>query len=608
MKEPITPAHAQGIQDRMSDAAAEVIALDSAMRSAELEHGDEFASALGQCKKLLIAAGLFSGGVNLLFLASPIYLVQIYNRVNPSGSIPTLIGLSVALVLALATMAVFDAVRARILIRAAARLDRILAHRVFQATIDGAPRTGPGARNAQTLRDLDQFRSVLAGHGAQFFFDVPWMPLFLLVLFLIHPLLGGVALAGAVCLLVLAFWNDRATRESAQIAAEAANRSYLFTDSVARFAGPVRGMGMADRLAVRWHVDRDTMMRRQAEGSDRNADFASSIRFLRLVLQSSMIGLGGYLVVEGAILPASIFAANMLLGRGLAPLEVAVSGWRAIANAIQAGRRVQKALKDTPPAATRMKLPDRDVDISIRDMTFVPAGAERPALKDISLEIVAGEAIGIVGPSGAGKSCLARLLVTATDPTRGKVLVGGVEGRHWTAENLSRYVGYLPQTVGLFPGTIRDNIARFSDAPDEEVVKAAQRANVHDMILSLPEGYETVIQPGGSGLSGGQRQRIGLARAMFGSPRLLVLDEPNAHLDADGEEALAAALQTLKAEGSTIVLIAHRLNPIAHVDRVIVLCDGQLQLDGPRARVFRKVRTDIVRSIAREPMAEVART
>ncbi|RYY27139.1 MAG: type I secretion system permease/ATPase [Sphingomonadales bacterium] len=603
-KKPIDHSKARQAKGRITEAAAEVIALDSAMRSAELTPGDEFASALKQCKRLLIAAALFSGGVNLLFLASPIYLVQIYNRVIPSGSIATLVGLSFALLLALGTMAVFDAVRARILIRAAARLDRILAHRVFQATIDGAPKSAGGMRNAQTLRDLDLFRSALAGQGAQFFFDVPWMPLFLIVLFLIHPLLGGVAVAGAAILLALAFFNDRATRESSQIASEAANRSYAFTDSVARYAGPVRGMGMADRLAVRWHVDRDTMMRRQAEGSDRNADFASSIRFLRLVLQSAMIGLGGFLVVEGQILPASIFAANMLLGRGLAPLEVAVSGWRAIANAIAAGRRVQAALKATPAPATKMKLPDRDVDISIRDMRYTPPGAQRPALDKINLEIIAGEAIGIVGPSGAGKSCLARLLVTATDPTEGKVLLGGVEGRHWTAENLSRYVGYLPQTVGLFPGSIRDNIARFTDAPDDEVVKAAQRANVHDMILSLPEGYETQINAGGFGLSGGQRQRIGLARAMFGSPRLLVLDEPNAHLDADGEQALAAALCTLKAEGSTIVLIAHRLNPIAHVDRVIVLCGGELQLDGPRARVFRKVRTDIVRSISRDPVVE----
>ncbi len=601
-RESITPSEAIEAKSRLDDAAAEVIALDSAVRGSQLEPGDEFASALKQCKKLLLTAALFSGGVNLLFLASPIYLIQIYQRVIPSGSIPTLIGLTFALLLALGTMAVFDAVRARILIRAAARLDRVLAHRVFQATIDGSPKLGAGLRNAQTLRDLDTFRSALAGQGAQFFFDVPWMPLFLLVLFLIHPLLGGVAIAGAVTLLGLAFWNDRATRESAKIAAEAANRSYAFTDAVARHSGPVRGMGMAERLAVRWHVDRDTMMRRQAEGSDRNADFASSIRFLRLVLQSSMLGIGGLLVIEGQILPASIFAANMLLGRGLAPLEVAVAGWRVIANAIQAGRRVQAVLKVTPAPAKRMKLPDRDVDISIREMSYTPPGAKKPALRNINLEIVAGEAIGIVGPSGAGKSCLARLLVTATEPSEGKVLLGGVEGRHWTPENLSRYVGYLSQNVGLFPGTIRDNIARFTDAPDDEVVKAACRANVHEMILSMPDGYDTVIGPGGNGLSGGQRQRIGLACAMFGSPRLLVLDEPNAHLDADGEEALAAALQTLKAEGSTIVLIAHRLNPIAHVDRVIVLSNGELQLDGPRARVFRKVRTDIVRSIAREPV------
>ncbi|AQR75879.1 hypothetical protein BXU08_12800 [Sphingomonas sp. LM7] len=555
-----------------------------------------------QCKRPLIIAALFSGGVNLLFLASPIYLIQVYNRVIPSGSIPTLIGLSFALLLALGTMALFDSVRARLLIRAAARLDRILAHRVFQAVIDLAPARGATARNAQLLRDLDQFRSVLAGQGAQFFFDVPWMPLFLLVLFLIHPLLGAVGLAGAVSLLVLAFWNDRATRESAKIAAEAANRSYAFTDSVARFAGPVRAMGMNDRLAVRWHIDRDTMMRRQAEGSDRNAGFASAIRFLRLTLQSAMIGIGGYLVIEGQMLAASIFAANLLLGRALAPLEVAVSGWRSIAQGIQAGRRVQKGLSEAPPRSSKVKLPDRDVEIEIRGMRFTPAGGRRPALDAINLDIAAGEAVGIVGPSGAGKSCLARLLVAVTNPSQGKVLIGGIEGRHWTAENLARYVGYLPQTVGLFPGTIRDNIARFSDAPDEEVVKAAQRANVHDMILSLPEGYETEVDSGGASLSGGQRQRIGLARAMFGSPRLLVLDEPNAHLDADGEEALAAALCTLKSEGSTIVLIAHRLNPIAHVDRVIVLSGGQLQLDGPRARVFRKVRTDVVRSIAREPV------
>lgn len=602
MVDRMKPSDAAQAQAAVEEATAEVIALDSATRSSGLERGDEFASALRQCKGLLWAAGLFSGGVNLLFLASPIYLIQVYGRVIPSGSIETLVSLSVGLLIALGVMAVFDAVRARILIRAAARLDRVLAHRVFEAIIDLAPRNGAVFRNAQALRDLDQFRTALAGQGAQFFFDMPWMPLFILVLFLIHPLLGLVGLVGAVMLLGLAFWNDRSTRESAVTAVEAANRGYQFTDAIARHSGPVRAMGMSDALAVRWHVDRETMVRRQAEGSDRNATAAALIRVLRLGLQSAMIGIGAWLAIRGELLPAAIFAANLLLGRALAPLEVAVGGWRQIVNSIDAGRRVQKALVMAPPRLNRVKLPDRDVEVEALGVSFVPPNARRPALKDVSLYIEAGEAVGIVGPSGAGKSCLARLLTGVTAPTSGRLTIGGIEGRLWTDEDLARYVGYLPQSVGLFPGTIRDNIARFSQAEDAEVVKAACRANVHEMILDLPEGYETKVHEGGSGLSGGQRQRIGLARAMFGSPRLLVLDEPNAHLDADGEEALATALKTLRRDGSTIVLIAHRLNPIQFVDRVIVLNKGSLQLDGPRSRVFRKVKTELVRSIASEPV------
>jgi ATP-binding cassette subfamily C exporter for protease/lipase len=602
MTAPFTAAELQDAQNRANEAAAEVIAMDSAARSAELEQGDEFASALRQCKRLIWIAAAFSGGVNLLFLSSPIYLTEVYNRVIPSGSIPTLVSLSIGLLLALGTMVVFDAVRARILIRAAARLDRILAHRVFQAIIELAPRNGAISRNAQMLRDLDQFRSVLAGPGAQFFFDVPWMPLFLLVLLFIHPVLGMTAVAGALVLLALAWINNGRLRESAEVANAAATRSYQFTDSVARHAGPVRAMGMEDALSVHWHIDRETMMRRQVEGSDRGADMSALFKFVRLMMQSAMIGIGGLMVVKGEMLPATIFAANVLLGRSLAPLEIAVTGWRSIAQAVQAGRRVQKSLLQAPPRPLRVQLPDRDVDIDIKGASYVPPNASRAALSNIDLKIAAGEAIGIVGPSGAGKSCLARMIVAVTNPTQGRVTIGGIEGRHWTAEALSQYVGYLPQTVGLFPGTIRENIARFTKANDEEVVQAACRANVHDMIMALPESYETQVDDGGMGLSGGQRQRIGLARAMFGSPRLLVLDEPNAHLDADGEEALAAALATLKAEGSTIILIAHRLNPIAHVDRVLVLCNGELQLDGPRARVFRKVRTELVRSIAQEPV------
>lgn len=563
---------------------------------------DEFAGALRATKGLLWTAAAFSGAVNLLFLASPIYLIQIYNRVIPSGSIPTLIGLSFALLLSLSAMAVLDAARARILVRAAARIDRLLSGRVFQAIIDVGSKVGAGKRNAQPLRDLDQFRAALAGQGAQFFFDVPWMPLFLVVLFVLHPLLGLTALIGAAGLIGLAFLNERTTRADNKASQEAAIRSYQFTDAIARYSDPVHAMGMDRALAGRWHLDRETMMRRQASGSDRNADFASAIRFLRLLMQGAMLGVGAWLAIEGSILPAAIFAANMMLGRALAPIEVAVTGWRQIEQGLAAGRRVQKVLSAAPARIRRVEPPIGGADVRLDRVRFVPPGAKRDALSGIDLTIEAGESIAIVGPSGAGKSSLARLIVSAQSPTEGAVHIGGLDARHWSRDMLARHVGYLPQNVGLFPGTLRDNIARFSDASDQLVIEAAVRANVHQMILNLPDGYETRIDEGGSGLSGGQRQRIGLARAMFGSPKLLVLDEPNAHLDQDGEEALARALQYLKRQGSTILLIAHRLNPVAHVDRVVVIDKGRLQLDGPRARVFRKVRTDLVRSIAEAPV------
>lgn len=564
---------------------------------------DEFAGALRRTKRLLWAAAGFSGAVNLLFLASPIYLIQIYNRVLPSGSMATLIGLSVALLLALLTMAVLDAARARILVRAAARIDRLLAARVFQGTIDLSLKHGRRHANAQMLRELDQFRSALAGQAAQFFFDVPWMPLFLIALFIIHPVLGLAGTIGALVLVGLAFLNDRATRDATKAAGEAATRSYLLTDAIARHSDPVHAMGMDIALARRWRVDREAMMRLQAEGCDRNADYSSAIRLLRLAMQAAMLGIGAWLAVRGSILPASIFAANMMLGRALAPLEIAVGGWRQITQGLASGRKVQQMLIDAPVRRKKVEPPFQSIAVSIEKASFVPPGARRPALREIDLQIEAGEAIGIVGPSGAGKSCLAKLIVGAALPTAGRVAIGGVEARHWSRPMLARNIGYLPQTVGLFPGTLRDNICRFSECDDEAVIQAAIRANVHDMILELPEGYETLVDEGGAGLSGGQRQRIGLARALFGEPKLIVLDEPNAHLDADGEAALAAALKELKRAGATIVLIAHRLNPIAQVDRVVVLNRGVLQLDGPRIEIFKRVRKEIVRHVAEEPVA-----
>ncbi|HEX8470005.1 MAG TPA: type I secretion system permease/ATPase [Brevundimonas sp.] len=559
---------------------------------------DEFANALSACLPLFWTAVAFGGGVNLLFLASPLFMLQIYNRVIPSGSISTLVGLAFALIIALVTMACLDAVRSRVLIRAAARLDRLLAPRVFQAMTDLSLRTGANTRNAQALRDLDTFRSAMAGPAAQLFFDVPWSPLFIILLFLLHPLLGLIGLLGALMLLGLAFLNDALTREDAAGASAAAGRSYGFADSIVRFSDPVHAMGMNDALQVRWRIDRDNMMGKQSAGSDRSADMSAFIRFSRLLLQSAMLGVGAWLVIEGQMLPASIFASSLLLGRALSPLEQAVVGWRQMAIALNAGRNVQRVLNAAPPQPQRLRVPPKAGGVILERVVFVPLGAPKPSLLDIDLMIEAGETVGVVGASGAGKSCLARLLVAASLPTRGKAAIAGISTNKWTADALARHVGFLPQNVGLFPGTIRDNISRFLDADDQAVVQAARRARVHDMIMDLPDGYETGIGDGGAGLSGGQRQRIALARALFGSPRLLVLDEPNAHLDAEGEEALSDSLKALKQTGSTIVIVAHRLNPLAQVDRLLFLKNGRLEMDGPRQTVIDQVPTEVVEHFA----------
>ena len=567
---------------------------------------DEFADALRQCLPLFWLAGAFSGGVNLLFLASPLYLIQIYNRVIPSGNLATLAALSMVLVFALMTMVVLDAVRARLLIRAAARLDRLLSDRVFQAILDLSRRYGGSRRTSQPLRDLDQFRSALAGPAAQLFFDVPWTPLFLIVLFLIHPIMGLVATVGAFLLLSLAWANDSLTRQDTGESGEAAVRSYGFTDSLARHADPIHAMGMTEALQSRWQNGRAGMLSRQAQASDRNADFAAIIRFARLGLQGVMLAVGAILVIENQILAASIFAANMVMGRALAPLEHAVTGWRQFQQALVSGRRVQRALNEAPAPKTLTRLPHADASVGLKSVTYVPPGAKAPALEKVSFDLQAGEAVGVIGASGAGKSSLARLMVAAALPSAGRVMLGGVETKRWRRDALSDHVGYLPQVVGLLPGSVRDNIARFREVEDAEVIAAARRANVHEMILALPDGYDTPISDGGLSLSGGERQRIGLARALFGDPRLLVLDEPNAHLDQTGERALAVSLQTLKEQGVTVVLVAHRLNPLSEVDRVILLDRGKLVADGSPRDVISQIRTETVHSIAAQPRRKSA--
>ena len=549
---------------------------------------DDLKQALSGCLPYFGAAALFSCGINILYLSSPLYMLQVYDRVMSSGSHYTLVMLTVALLLALATMAALDAIRARVLVRCGIAFDARLAVRLMHALIDRAVYSG-SARHAQLLRDLDQFRQFLTGAPLHALFDLPWMPIYVAILCLLHPVLGVVALVGAFVLLLLAALNELLTGRPLRRANEAAVRTYGFTDAALRNAEVIQAMGMQGGLLGTWDGDRREMLGTQAVASDRNATLTALIKFFRLFLQSFILGVGAWLAIDHAVTPGVIFAGSLLMGRSLAPIEQVVGAWKQFVGARQAYRRVSALLAAEPPRGFGMQLPRPQGRRSIERLVFAPPGAERPLIKGISFDLPAGQGLGLIGPSGAGKSTLARLLVGAWKPQVGHVRLDGADVYSWNRADFGRHVGYLPQDIELFAGTVRDNIARFQDADPAEIVEAAQKAGIHEMILRLPNGYETEIGEGGAQLSGGQRQRIALARALFGSPRLLVLDEPNANLDAEGEMALAQTLADLKAAGTTIVVIAHRPAVLNTVDKVIVMRDGAIEAFGPRAEIVARL-------------------
>jgi PrtD family type I secretion system ABC transporter len=554
---------------------------------------DELKQAVLACLPQFGAAALFSFCINLLFLGSPLYMLQVYDRVLASGSRDTLVMLTVALVLALATMAALDAIRASVLVRCGVGFDARLSARLMTALIDRGARSG-GARQAELLRDLDQVRQFLAGVAVLAIFDLPWMPIYVAVLCLLHPVLGLIALAGGLGLLVLAALNELVTGPPLRRANEAALRSYGVTDAALRNAEVIQAMGMQAGLLARWQRDRSDMLSSQAVANDRNATVSALTKFTRLLLQSLILGAGAWLALDRAVSPGVIFAGSLLMGRALAPIEQLVGAWKQLVGARQAYRRVRGLLIAEPERRIGMALPRPQGRLSVERLVYAPPGAERPLLKGISFELAAGQGLGLIGPTASGKSTLARLLVGAWQPTLGHVRLDGAEISDWNRADVGRQVGYLPQDIELFAGTVRDNIARFTDAAPADIVAAARQAGIHEMILRLPNGYETEIGEGGTALSGGQRQRIALARALLGGPRLLVLDEPNAYLDADGELALTRTLDELKAAGTTLVVIAHRPAVLATVDQLLVLRDGAVEMLGPRAEIVARLASHAV--------------
>ena len=541
---------------------------------------NEIKAAIRSLRLYFLLAGAFSSAINLLYLSSPLYLMQVYNRVLLSENIPTLALLTLILAGALLVMAVLDMARAQVLIRCGILLDQKLAGRVFSALIQKSSRQG-FSLGAQPLRELDEFRTFITGPGIYFAFDLPWIPLYLGLLYFIHPILGLVATIGAAILLGLAFLNETVTRRPMEDAQKSARRSFVFTENIMQHADVIRAMGMQRAVEQHWQGSRIGMLQQQAFASDRNAVISSAIRFARLLLQSLMLGAGAWLAIDHALMPATIFAASIVMGRALVPVEQSVAAWKQASAARSGYMRVRDILNENPASDLKTIVPISQTVLTVKDLEYRMEGRGKSILQDISFSIGEGEALGIVGASGSGKSTLAKLMIGALQPSAGELSFGGLNYAHWDPTEFGRITGYLPQDVGLFAGTVRENISRFGDASIQQVIEAAKLSGIHEMILGLPNQYDTILGPGGLGLSGGQRQRIGLARALLGRPKLLVLDEPNAHLDTSGESALSQALIVMKAQGTAIVVITHQPAVLNVVDTMLVLNAGGIEKIGP---------------------------
>lgn len=540
---------------------------------------------LARFRPFFLYAGLFSLAMNLLLLVPSLYMLQVFDRVLASRSTETLVMLTLAAAGALAVMAVLDALRARLLSAAAAGIDGVLGPRVLDGLFANAAKLG-GADYVHGLRDVGILRGFLTGTGIFAVFDAPWMPIYLLVIFLFHPLLGAIALAGAAALIALAVLNEKLSRERLEHMQAAARRATRYVDAGLRNAEVASALGMLKAMTGRWAGLNAQVERLQVETGRTAAHVGGSTKFLRQFLQVAMLAAGAHLVIDQHVTSGVMMAATIILGRALAPVEALIAGWRGLVDARGAYGRLDRLLQSRAARTKKTALPPPAGRLAAERVVFSVKSADKAILKGVSFALQPGESLGLIGPSASGKSTLARLLIGVWQPTAGVVRLDGADVAAWPRESLGAHIGYLPQDVELFSGTVAENIARLGKPVSAAVVDAASRANAHEMILALPQGYETQIGEGGAALSGGQRQRIGLARALYGRPRLVVLDEPNASLDAEGEAALMRAMAGMKKEGVTLVVISHRPSILANVDKLLVLQGGALAAFGPREEVL----------------------
>ncbi len=549
---------------------------------------NELRETIYAARYIFLSIAVFSFFLNLLMLVAPFYMLQVYDRVLTSRSKDTLYVLTILAVGLIAISAMLELVRSRILVRLGARLDQHVTHDLFAALIEDRIATQRSS-GSQPIRDLETVRTFLTGPGLLAFFDAPWVPLFLALIFLFHPLLGAVACAGAAILLVLAVLSEFTTRAPWQKATSESMQAHRFAEASLRNADVIWALGMLGDLRRRWQDKHLSALAYTGKATDQLGTFSALAKFVRPILQIGVLGFGAYLVIEEAISAGVMIAASIVMGRALAPVEASITHWRSFISARSSYSRLSKLLVEYDINRERMKLPTPRGKVTVEGVTVLPPGASKPALINVSFQLEPGELLGVVGPSAAGKSSLARSLMGIWAPKIGHVRLDGGDIVEWDRKDLGRHLGYLPQDVELFDGTVAENISRFEPPMPETVHNAAQIANAHEMILHLPEGYDTQIGEGGSVLSGGQRQRIGLARAIYRLPCFIVLDEPNANLDAEGEAALRITLKRLKQLGKTVIIISHKRSTLADTDKLLVLDAGRVKTFGPRDDVLKQL-------------------
>ena len=546
----------------------------------------ELRTTLKSCEEYFVYAGLFSAAVNILMLTPIIYMLTVYDRVVSSGSLSTLTMLTILMVSLLLAVGGFEWVRSMILVSASNRLEKLLRPRVSDATFKRSLLTGGMVANAQPLGDLTALRQFLTGNGLFAFFDAPWFPIYIGVMFMFHPWFGVAGILSGVVMVVLAYANEASTNKLMKEAnAESIKASNKFQSSL-RNAEVVSAMGMAEDIRRRQDALFDSVVVKQCSASKKAGIWGGITKSFRLIVQSLLLGLGAFLALDQQISPGMMIAGSLLLGRALGPIDMLVGTWKGFSLARAQYARLQELLEHIPPNTKSMSLPAPLGKVEVENVTVAPPGSKNLVVRGVSFELAPGEALGMVGPSASGKSTLARALLGIWPCYGGKVRLDDADIASWNREELGPFIGYLPQDIELFDGTIADNIARFKNADSEDIVAAARLAGVHEMILRLHNGYDTIIGSNGGMLSGGQRQRIGLARAVFGCPSLMILDEPNSNLDDQGEKELVEALRRIKSEGCTIIVITHRTMVLQSVDKIMVMKEGVAVSFGPKDQVL----------------------